>query len=422
MKYVNKYTIAILGLLVIVGLGTLYFFSDDDAESSVAYTDFTTSNYYDTTIAMRMFHEEGEDLEDLTNELHEILEKTHRLSTWFVAYEGLVNVKTINDNPGEYHTVDPLLFDMLELSIEYYDITDGYFDITLGPVIDVWDEHRERCLGWQESLRGEENSHEIYEQEKDQYCTIPEQSTLDAANAYVGIEGLHLDKDNYQVMIEAGMRLDLGGMAKGYGAKMLGEVLKDDERIEAFILNAGTSNVEVYGDHPYRDNDLFYIGITNPENPFGLENTYATIKMESGKNATTSGDYDRYYEVDGRKYHHLINPYTLYPTDHHKAVTMVSEDGAFGDILVTAVFIMPLEEGLDYVNARDDLEAIWFEDSCVAPVMSEAFEAQYLRHFTLDFDCDEGRDVFMTVVLLAILTLFASSTGLYYFLYGRKKR
>lgn len=422
MKYIHKYSIAAVLFVLVIAVFAFWFFFGEEAENHITYTDFRTSQYYDTTIAIRIFHNEDDNVEDLTNDLREILEKTHRLSTWFVSYEGLTNLKTINDNPGEYHEIDPLLFDMIELSIAYYDMTDGYFDITLGPIIDIWDKHREECLAWMETLHGQEDSHEIYERDKDQYCTIPDQSTLEAANAYVGIDKIHLDKDNHRVMIEAGMRLDLGGVAKGYGAKMLGERLKADTRVEAFIINAGTSNVEVYGDHPFRDNDLFYVGLTNPDSPFGENNTYASIKIDSGKNATTSGDYERYYEVDGRKYHHLINPKTLYPTDHHRAVTMVSEDGAFGDILVTAVFIMPLDEGLAYVNQSDDLEAIWFEDTCTPPVMSENFEQTYLRHFNLEFDCDAESDLFLTIVLLAILSLFATSTGLYYFLYSRKRR
>ncbi len=379
----KKTYISILSILFLLALSAC------GREREIVSYDLTTSLYYDTTVSIRLFHEEDEDIEDIKDELHEIMRKTHRLSSWFQSYEGIINVKTINENPGVFHEVDPVLFDMIALSIEYYEQTDGYFDITLGPVIEIWDEYRDRCNRWRSSIASEENRDELYEQEKDDYCKAPNIEKLQAANAYVGIDRIELDYDNYAIKIEAGTKLDLGGVAKGYGARMLGEYLKTEDRIEAFLVNAGSSNVEVYGDHPFRDNNKFIIALTNPALPFGPNNSYGQIYLQSGENAVTSGDYNRYYEVDGRIYHHLIDPNTLFPTDHHRAVTLISDDGALGDILKTAVFVMSLEKGLEFINNRDDLEAIWFIDECQEPVMSDGFEANHLRHFTIDFECND---------------------------------
>jgi len=415
--------LAILGA-VFLNDDFIRFNNDNKALSDVGLQGkvMSSSAYFDSFVQVTVYYDEDiESLDDLEDEINEIWRTVHELATRYDTYDGVVNIKTINDSPGVFHTVDPLLFDMIELAISYHEETNGYFDITLGPVIDVWDDYREMCNEWLMSIRGIDNQQEVYQNDKDTYCRVPDDSELLAAAHRVDINGITLDHDNQAVKIRNGMQLDLGGIGKGYAAKLVGERLQADERIEAFILNAGTSNIEVYGNRPLRDSGLWYTGLSDPErisHPDPDLRRFASIYLRDGDNVTTSGDYQRYYEIDGRKYHHIIDPYTFYPTDHHRSVTLISSDGSLGDILVTAIFIMPLEEGLAYVDERDGLEAIWFIDGETMPVMSQGFEETHLRTMYRDFEPADVR--FPIVIALSVLTLLAMSSGLGYHLYVKR--
>ncbi len=396
--FMNKLLLLSVLALGVFSLNTVNIQADNNDGELQGHV-IGTSQYFDSFVQINIYHRMDQDeMDAIEDEVRDMLRHFHQIATKHDSFSGVTNVKTINENPGEWHEVDADLFDMIQLSIEYYDITNGYFDITLGPVIELWDEYREDCHDFYNSIAGDENRQQRLDEELDDYCRVPSMEDLEAANEHVGIEGIELDHDNKAIRIEEGMVLDLGGIGKGYAAKAVGDYLKTIDGIDSFLLNAGTSNVEVHGDHPFRENKLWYTGLTDPTNP---TQRYGSLKISSGDNVTTSGDYQRYYEVDGRKYHHLIDPNTLFPTDHHRSVSLVSSDGSIGDILVTAIFIMPLEEGLDFVNSHDGLEAIWYIDSNTVE-MSDNLEEQYLRQ--LDLDGLSGNDeASNTALVLALL-------------------
>lgn len=409
--------------------------SDDDSE--LKGNTLGTSQYFDSFVQANIFHTlSDEEFEEVTDQFHTILNHLHEVATSYDKFEitkfiplpgehhnvgddvylyehgpsidikvpRITNVKVINESPGVWHEVDEALFDMIMTSIDYYDYTNGYFDISLGPVIDIWNEYSLDCDEFLYSIAGSDNREQRMEEDYSDYCRVPSTEELEAANEHVGIDKIEIDEANQRIKIKEGMRLDLGGIGKGYAAKVLGDYLKTVDGIESFLVNAGTSNVEVYGDHPYRENKLWYTGVTNPDTPNDPTSRIASLQITSGDNVTTSGDYQRYYEVDGRKYHHLINPNTLFPTDHHSSVTMVSSDGEIGDILVTAVFVMPLDEGLEFVNTRSDIEALWYIDEDTV-VMSDNFEENYIREFSLDGVGDDSGQSNDNFVLLGALFL-----------------
>jgi len=380
-----------------------------------------STSFFDSEVVVNLYYDEAlGDFESIDAEILDIWKTVHQLGTRWDD-EDVINIKTINENPGVWHTVDPLLFDMIETSIEYHDITNGYFDITMGPVIDVWDHYREKCEFWEISLRGVENSHEIYERDQDIYCRLPDDEDLLEAAQYVGINNIQLNHDSHQIKIEEGMILDLGGIAKGYAAKLVGDHLKADPRIEHFLINAGSSNLEVYGEHPLRESGEWYTGLIDPVNinNFTEERRFASAILNDGDNATTSGDYVRYYMVDGQRYHHIIDPFTLYPTDYQRSVTLISSDGSIGDILVTAIFMMPTDEGLAFVNNLDNMEAIWFVDEDTYPPMSDGFEEKHLRMLYRDFNQEDSQ--LAVIITLGVLAILAMGSGLGYTLYIKQK-
>ena len=175
---------------------------------------------------------------------------------------------------------------------------------------------------------------------------IPEESELEEA------------KDKYiEIVLKDGKiknnhpNIDLGAISKGYTTKEVGKYLKS-VGINKYLINAG-GNVLV-GDN-YKDNK-YKIGIEDPDD----KNDIITIVTGNNIAVVTSGGYERFYEYDGKRYSHIIDPNTLYPSEYMKSVTIISKDSAQADILSTTLFLMDIEDGQEYINNLDNVEAIWY--------------------------------------------------------------
>lgn len=312
---------------------------------------------FDSIINVSVWYDDEDvNIQEVFSDIDALLWDIHKMSTKYDSYDGIVNIKTINENPGVAHPVDEHLITMIEMSIEAYNdpLMNGSFNIALGNVLNVWSQYRNNCLD-------------------NEICEIPSMSELQAAAEVMDPNAIVIDHEASTVLVPEGMKLDLGGVAKGYGAELVGEYLRESNPV-AFMVNAGSSNIEFYGLNPNPNRDYWTIGLKDPDNPNA---TYATIAVESGWNIVTSGDYERFYEVDGVEYHHIINPQTLFPSWHIRAVTVVSKNPALGDIYSTAAFVLPLDEAIALINSLDDVEAIWFDENENIHY-SENFEAIFI--------------------------------------------
>lgn len=220
-------------------------------------------------------------------------------------------------------------FTITQKGLEYSKLTQGSFDITVGPIVKLW------SIGLPEAK-------------------VPAQAEIDEKIKLVGHEDLQTNEKDKSIFLKRkGMLIDLGAIAKGYTADAVAEVLKE-EGVKSAIIDLG-GNILALGTKP--DGNLWRIGIQNPFEPRG--EITGTIEVEN-KSIVTSGIYERFIEKDGKKYHHILNPFTGYPYDNEIAgVTIVSDKSIDGDALSTSVFSKGLKDGMDFIEKIQGVEAIF---------------------------------------------------------------
>ena len=296
--------------------------------------------YFDTVTSVAGYAESKEEFDRICEKIFNQLAEYHKLFTIYHRFEGLENLCTVNElQNGAHRTVqvDERIMEMLLFSKEMYEKTEGKVNIAMGSVLSLWHGYREAGL------------------ESPWEAELPPMELLQEASLHTDMENLILDKENGTVTVtDPEMTLDVGAIAKGYAVEMIAQNL-ESEGVTGYVLNVG-GNVRTIGEKA--DGTKWTVGI---ENPFAdAEEAYLEYLYLSGESVVTSGSYQRYYEVDGKAYHHIIDPETLMPSEKYRSVSVVCRDSAMGDALSTALFCMDFEEGMALVDSLDGVEAIWF--------------------------------------------------------------
>lgn len=259
-------------------------------------------------------------------------------------------ISKINQAAGEKAVaVSADVYELVKLAAEYSGVMDGQFNYALGPITNLW------RIGFDDARK-------------------PEQAEIDAALEKADFQKVTFNDDEQTVFLEeAGMSLDLGAIAKGYMTDRVRELFAE-EGVTSAIIDLG-GNVFVMGGSPTRDGEIWNIGIQDPQGSRG-ESIGST--KQSDVSIVTSGIYERFLEVDGDIYHHLMNPKTGYPFDNDIiGISIISDKSADGDALSTLIFGLGLEEGLVYVNNREDVEAVFItknQDIYVSDGLKDNFE------------------------------------------------
>ena len=179
---------------------------------------------------------------------------------------------------------------------------------------------------------------------------------LTEANKHTDINKMILDEQASTVYLEdKEMSLDVGAIAKGYATEQAALAGENKEGITAMLLSIG-GNVRSIGEKG-NDEGPWKVGVQNPDKEDGTNLLHTVALVESS--LVTSGDYQRYYFVNGKRYHHIIDPETLMPADHYRAVSIITKDSGIADGLSTACFIMPLDEAKALIEKIDGAEAVF---------------------------------------------------------------
>ncbi len=264
---------------------------------------------------------------------HDELEVYHQLFDIYNDYEGLNNLKTVNDHAGIAPVeVDRAVIDLLLDCKAYYEATSGRVNPAMGSVLALWHEARD------DGINDPANAY------------LPDTEKLTEAAAHMDLDAVVIDESASSVYLsDPEMRLDVGAVAKGWSVQRVCETAP-----EGLLISVG-GNVCATG--PKEESGTpWVVGIQNPD---GGESYLHTLFLTKGS-VVTSGDYQRAYVVDGELYHHIIDPDTLYPSQYWRSVTILCEDSGLADALSTALFLLPLEEGQAILEGLS-AEAMWVD-------------------------------------------------------------
>lgn len=279
-----------------------------------------------TVVTLKIYDEGKED----------VLEKAFDRIKYLAAHitvnedEKQSEVDEINRKAGvEPVKVSKDIYELIEAGEDYSIDTNGTFDISIGPLTNLWH------IGFPDARK-------------------PEQSEIDAVLPLIDYKQVELNKQEQTVFLKnPGMQLDLGAIAKGFITDEVVEVLKANDVTTAIVDLGG--NIYVLGNNPSGKD--WTVGIQDPLSARG--ETVGKI-TEKNKSIVTSGIYERYLEVDGKTYHHLLNPDDGYPFNNDIAgVSIVSEKSVDGDGLSTSLFSKGIQGGLEFVEKYEGVEAIF---------------------------------------------------------------
>jgi thiamine biosynthesis lipoprotein len=260
--------------------------------------------------------------EALTAGFKEIRRLEELLSTWIPASE----LSRVNRAAGkEPVAVSPETLSLLKQALEIARLTEGGFNVAIGPAVEVW--------SVTERVR------------------VPEEAELKKLFPLVDLSHIRLDEQTGTVYLATpGMRLDVGGIGKGFAADRTAAVMQAAGATGGVVALAG--DVKTFGEPP--DGKPFLFGIRHPRKD-GAVLALVALRDEA---ISTAGDYERFFEQDGIRYHHILDPSTLQPARGCQSVTVIAREGVLADGLDTGIFVLGPKRGMDLIERLPEVEGV----------------------------------------------------------------
>ncbi|MFQ9924378.1 MAG: FAD:protein FMN transferase [Beduini sp.] len=319
------------------------------SSSKYQYLKDSFTGPFDTVIEYMAYVKSQKEFDTQMKLIKEELTRLDQLFDKYTSYEGLNNIKTINDNAGiKAVSVDPVIVDMLQKSVTDYKTVSSKVNIAMGSVLSLWHDSRDNAV--------------------DGVGVPPSTSQLEEASQHMNIDSVEIDTINNTVYIsDPKTSIDVGATAKGYAIEYVKQVLIDNG-VEAFLISGG-GNIASYGERKIKANgnesvprskNEFFVGIESPNNGAYSDGKYPAMIIADNKAIVTSGDYQRNFkDKDGNVYSHLVDPDTLYPATYFRSVSVITEDSGYADFLSSTLFLLPYEEGKALVDSLEGVEAVW---------------------------------------------------------------
>ncbi|MDI9460645.1 MAG: FAD:protein FMN transferase [Saccharofermentanales bacterium] len=295
---------------------------------------------FDTVTTLIAYTKDEAAFEQFAALVKQDLDHYHKLFDFYNSYPGINNISTINEQAGKQPVpVDPAIIDFLEQCLWANDISDGRVNMALGAVLSIW--HDLRMQGIDDPAT----------------AVLPDPDALKLANQHTDIRRVKLDKEAGTVFLtDPDMSLDVGSGAKGYACELVAQHAIE-AGYDSFVISLG-GNIRAVGVKA-DSGAKWRIGIKNPD--LDAQEQIIDVLQVSDLAIVTSGVYERYYTVNGVKYHHIIDPDTLMPSQYFDSVTVVAPSSATADAITTALLNMSYPDGKEMLAQLENCEALWLK-------------------------------------------------------------
>lgn len=285
-----------------------------------------TGFFFDTIISIRIAHDDAEEL------LEETFAICSKFEDTFSRTRESSELYQLNHRISGQVTVSKELGDLITSGFHYYDITQGKFDITVAPLLDLWDY-------------------------KSEDPAVPDQNKIQEAVSKIDLAQVHDEGGGTFSFDNQETQIDVGALAKGYMSDRIKDYLVS-KGVTSGTINLG-GNVLTIGSKT--DGSSWKVGI---QKPFAERNEILAYVESKGGSVVTSGTYERYFEKDGKIYHHILDPDTGYPVDNDIVqVTILSDKSDIGDGLSTSCLLLGLNKGKELIEQMDGVEAVFVTDA-----------------------------------------------------------
>lgn len=312
-------------ILTLCGL-VLFSACKESTPEIKAYTKSFINTYMDTYIRIDYSTDDVDLAAQVALDIEDILEKYHDLTNNFEGpnnQDYSPNIYEINQHIGDKTAIHHDLYDILVLSEEMKTLTDGYFDIGIGKLVDLW----------KAQINADYENNVMPEEAFTQ--TVAASEAMDFTDSVIT-----LSEENGTYYIETAgtnLKLDLGAISKGYASQKIRAYLIE-QGITYFMINSGTSSF-VFGQNMNRDQGQYFIGLENPTN---LGQAYGVVHVKD-ISLTTSGNFIQYVTYQDLRYHHIVSPITKLPMQYYHTLSLIADDAGILDALSTALFSMSPE-------------------------------------------------------------------------------
>jgi len=331
----KKDLLSVLVLVIVIGLSALTFVN---RRNTVTKTRFLMDTIVDISVTAKNKNCTEKKLETLVDSTFSLISKYEKKFSYFMKDSKLWEM---NNSEKDSFPIDSDFYEILELSSEIYSETDSLYDITIGCLTELWDFDK---------------------------AHIPSLDSIKTAQKDIGFHRIKFSENH--LYKPKGIKLNLGSIAKGFIIDKAITYFKDN-KVESAIINAG-GDIRIFN-----SKKPLNVGIQNPRKQ---SEVIAVLKMQNSA-VVTSGDYERYFEIDGQIYHHIINPKTGFPAYNSISVTVIAPTATIADAYSTALFLMEPDEAIELTNTIGNIEAIifYFEDDEIKDIRSDGSDEYLIK-------------------------------------------